>query len=147
MKVCSKCGKTKDETEYFLKNQETGRLHAQCKLCYKEHRKTYQIAHYKRYRQDYLVRAKRRRQALRMEYRVNMLAYLQGKACSLCGESDIRTFEFDHLKPIEKSFSISQAVKLGYKWSDVEYEMTKCRILCANCHKKETAEQFGWYKV
>jgi 5-methylcytosine-specific restriction endonuclease McrA len=76
-----------------------------------------------------------------------MLKYLDGKSCELCGEVDIRTFEFDHVTPAEKNFSISQAVSLGHSWDDVDEEINKCRILCANCHKKQTAEQFGWYKV
>ena len=76
-----------------------------------------------------------------------MLKYLNGKGCAVCNETDIRTFEFDHINPITKKFNISQAVKLGYRWSDVEEEISKCRILCANCHKKHAAEQRGWYKI
>ena len=52
-----------------------------------------------------------------------MLEYLSHKECVLCGESDIRTFEFDHLDPSKKSFSISQAVKLGFTWGEVVLEI------------------------
>lgn len=140
MKTCSKCHIEKEESEYFVKDSKSGRLHAHCKACYKEHRKTFYAKHYVQYGDDYRARAKVRRDAVRNEFRTNMLAYLQGKECSVCGESDIRTFEFDHIDPTIKQFSISQAVRLGHKWSAVEAELLKCRLLRANCHKKHTAE-------
>lgn len=75
-----------------------------------------------------------------------MLDYMDGKKCVHCGESDIRTFEFDHIDPSKKSFGISKAVAEGLKWESILREISKCRILCANCHKKRTAEAQGWYK-
>ena len=146
MKDCSKCGVNKSPDQYYIKDSKTGRLHAQCKACYKEHRKTYYKKHYKSYREQYLARAKARRKRVREEFRTNMLTYLSDKKCSMCGEADIRVLEFNHIDPARKSFSISQAVRLGYKWYEVKQEISKCEILCANCHKKVTSEQFGWYK-
>lgn len=95
----------------------------------------------------YLLRAKIRRTVLRDEFRRNMLEFLSDKACIICHESDARVLEFDHIDPSKKTFSISQAVKLGYGWNKVLEEIRKCRILCANCHKKHTASQYGWYKA
>ena len=147
MKTCTKCMLTKDETEYFVRDKSTGRLHAQCKGCYKSHRQSYQANHYLAYRDTYLVRAKLRHHRVRSEYRANMLQYLSDKQCCICGENDVRVLEFDHIDPKAKSFSISQAVKLGRSWSEVIEELKKCRVLCANCHKRHTAEQQGWYKA
>ena len=146
MKICSKCSISKNEREYFTKNKETGRLHAQCKMCYKEHRKSYYKDHYAKYGDIYRDRARKRRESLKAEFRINMLALLENSYCAVCHESDIRVLEFDHIYPAEKKFSISQAVKLGFSWSEVEKEINKCRILCANCHKKHTAGQGDWYK-
>lgn len=146
MKVCSKCNIAKDESDYFFKNKKLERLHAQCKQCYKTHRSTYYNAHYRKNRLSYQLRAKERRARVRIEFHDNIIAYLNDKACEICKESDIRVLEFDHLKPADKQFSISQAYRLGYKWEVVLKEIQKCRILCANCHKKHTARQFGWYK-
>lgn len=42
MKVCSKCGKTKEDSEFFWKNKEKGILHSYCKECKRElDRKSY----------------------------------------------------------------------------------------------------------
>lgn len=146
MKVCTKCNQSKDASSFFVRDKKTGRLHAQCKACYRDHRKSYSAEHYSKYGEAYRRRARDQRIRLRQIYRENMLAYLSDKKCELCGESDIRTLEFDHLDPKTKLFNISQAVRLNYSWDDVLEEIDKCRILCANCHKKHTAEQTGWYK-
>lgn len=146
MRICTKCTIEKSETDFFVKDKVSGRLHAQCKECYKEHRKTFYAEHYEKYKPIYRKRAQARREMLRTEFREGILTYLTNKSCVICGESDIRTLEFDHLNPSEKLFSISQAVKLGYRWPKVIEEIKKCRILCANCHKKHTAMQSNWYK-
>ena len=146
MKPCTKCGIEKFLSDYYIKDSKTGRLHAQCKLCYKEHRKTYYAHHYAKYGELYRERAKAYRTKLKMEYRKNMQEYLSGESCIDCGESDPVVLELDHIDPATKLFSISQAVKLGYRWLDVLNELKKCQILCANCHKRRTARQFNWYK-
>lgn len=147
MKVCSKCGQNKPFSEYFVRDKTTGRLHAQCKGCYKNSRKNFYAEHYAKYRALYLNRAKVRRERLRTEFRTKMLEYLSSKSCQECGEADIRVLELDHLDPKMKSFNISQAVKLGHSWATVLTEVDKCQVLCANCHKRRTAQQFNWYKA
>lgn len=146
MKTCSKCGLSKAESEFFVKDKLRGRLHAQCKTCYQLHRQTYYKTHYTKYRESYLQRARARREKVRNTFHQNLLDYLANKACAECGENDIRVLEFDHLDPREKVFSVSQATKFGYSWEQTLAEIQKCRILCANCHKRRTASQFNWYK-
>ncbi len=146
MKICTKCGAEKPRSDYFFKNKKKDHLHAQCKSCYQLHRASYHKDHYQKYREQYLKRAKIRRKRLREEFRINIMTYLSSKKCAICNETDIRTFEFDHINPSQKKFNISQGLRLGYSWNNIVEEIKKCRILCANCHKKHTANQFGWYK-
>jgi 5-methylcytosine-specific restriction endonuclease McrA len=103
--------------------------------------------HYEKYGDAYRERAKVRRARAKHEYHINMLKYLSDKCCVICGESDVVVLEMDHIDPRTKLFSISQAVKLGYSWETILKELEKCRVLCANCHKRHTAKQFGWYKA
>ena len=147
MKTCSKCSVDKPETEYFVKDKRTGRLHAQCKACYKEHRKTYYAEHYDKYRDEYRKRAKVRRVIARRNLQNRLIEYLSDKACVMCGESDVRVLEFDHIDPTTKRFGISTAITDVRKWIDISQEIEKCQILCANCHKKRTAAQYGWFKA
>ena len=146
MKQCSKCAKTKPESEFYVKDRKSGRRHTQCKSCYKERRKVTYKEHYEKYRDEYLARGKIRRTKLRAEFRSNMLQFLKRKACITCGENDIRVLELDHIDSSQKTFNISQAVRIGKTWQQVLEEIKKCQILCANCHKIKTAEEFGWYK-
>ena len=147
MRMCTKCLQEKRENDFFVKDKASGRLHAQCKSCYKEHRKTYSVEHYRKYGDAYRLRAKIRRAIVRKDLQSKMLEYLSGKSCVICGEADIRTFEFDHLHPENKTFSIAKGMTDGKKWDEILSEIKKCRILCANCHKKHTASQRNWYKL
>ena len=58
--------------------------------------------------------------------------------CTLCGyKNHPIALDFDHLNPLEKSFTI------GTKYTSVSFdslmdEIKKCRVLCANCHRIET---------
>lgn len=147
MRVCTKCSEPKDETEFFVKDKAKGKLHTQCKDCYKQHRISYYADHYQKYGEEYRARAKARRIRYREAFHQMMLTYMNEKCCEICCENDIRVLEFDHINPMEKEFSISQALRLGYSWEQTLSEISKCRILCANCHKKHTANQFNWYKL
>lgn len=147
MKVCSKCHIAKEESEYFIKNKSTGRLHTQCKSCYKKHRKTYYQEHYRKYGDAYRARAKKRRAKIKQELQAKLLDYMDGKSCVICGEKDICVLEFDHIDPNDKAFPISRGISDGYDWNKILTEIKKCRILCANCHKKHTAKQQNWFKA
>lgn len=147
MKTCSKCGNKKRPNQFYVKDGRTGKLHAQCKGCYQLHRQTYYSAHYRKYREDYLKRARLRREKLKAEFRKKMTDYLSDKTCVTCGESDIRVLELDHINPAKKSFTVSQAVKLERNWDEVISELEKCQILCANCHRRRTAQQYYWHKA
>ena len=130
-----------------MKDKKTGRLHAQCKDCYREHRKTYAVEHYMRYGDQYRARAKERRAKFKRALQINLITYMKSRSCVECGETDIRTLEFDHIDPKTKKFGIAYAVRNGMKWEDVLVEIEKCQILCANCHKKRAAMQYGWFKA
>ena len=147
MKQCSKCHIEKPATEFFVKSRATGKLHAQCKACYKEHRKTYAAEHYQKYGDLYRQRAKLRRAKIKRELHIKLRDYLEDKSCEICGENDSCVLEFDHLDPREKSFGIAKGITDGRSWEEILTEIQKCRILCANCHKRHTAKQQGWFKA
>ena len=63
----------------------------------------------------------------------------------MCGENDPLVLTFDHLK--DKKFNIGSAIGSGYSIKRIESEIAKCQVMCANCHFRKTAQQFGWYKL
>lgn len=60
----------------------------------------------------------------------------KGGSCQMCGYSKCSdAFDFHHLNPENKDFSISQNGKtLG--WNKIKKELDKCILLCANCHRE-----------
>jgi len=143
---CTNCGIIKTEQEFFFRDKRNGKLHSQCKTCYMNKRRTYYKDHYSKFAGTYRARAIARKHRVRSELRAKLLTYLRDKQCSVCGISDPRVLDFDHINSSEKSFGIARALTNTLDWRKILVEIKKCRILCANCHRIRTAEQFGWYR-
>ena len=60
--------------------------------------------------------------------------------CERCGENHPACLDFHHINPHEKSFALGRVNKfLSVKL--LQEEIAKCRVLCANCHRKEHYKQ------
>ena len=62
--------------------------------------------------------------------------------CARCPERDPRVLDWNHIDRKTKSANISKLMT-GSLERLIE-ELLKCEVLCANCHRKETAEQLNW---
>ena len=62
-----------------------------------------------------------------------------GGKCKKCGSRDC--LEFDHIKKEDKSFNISD--RLTDSISKVLKEISKCQLLCKNCHKEKNKKDNG----
>ena len=56
--------------------------------------------------------------------------------CKVCGESHPACIEFHHRDPSQKDKEISVMVRDGCSIKRIEKELTKCDVLCSNCHSK-----------
>ena len=81
----------------------------------------------------------------RARNRKRIVEYLLGHPCVDCGEEDVRVLDFDHIHE-SKAFNISEFVGRGGSWQRIEAEIAKCVVRCANCHRRKTTVDFGWYK-
>lgn len=61
--------------------------------------------------------------------------------CEICGESHPSCIDFHHKDPTKKEIGISRSVWRGWKWERILTEISKCQVLCSNCHKKIHWEQ------
>lgn len=59
----------------------------------------------------------------------------QKTACTVCGESDIACIDFHHNASTKKDANLSEAVA-HWSISRLQTEITKCMMLCSNCHRK-----------
>jgi hypothetical protein len=72
-----------------------------------------------------------------------LFEYQSRNPCKDCGEKDPIVLEFDHKVPELKEYNISNM--MGYSWDKIKTEIDKCDVVCANCHRRRTAIQQGWY--
>lgn len=133
-RVCSSCGTT------FTKDYAR---QSKCKPCKRAYDREY---HAKR-SQEVKLRKQELQVSRRHHIRDLYIEYLKSQHCVLCGEDDIVVLELDHLDPSEKLMCVSDMVGRGFSWESIEKEISKCRVLCCNCHRRHTAEQLGWEKA
>jgi hypothetical protein len=56
--------------------------------------------------------------------------------CSKCKEAHPATLDFHHKNPNEKEFQLTRLTHYGYSKERIKNEISKCIVLCANCHRK-----------
>lgn len=68
----------------------------------------------------------------RIAVKERAIAYLGGQ-CRICGYNRCSSaFDFHHLDPSQKDFSISTRAS----WNAIVVELKKCVLLCSNCHRE-----------
>ncbi len=89
----------------------------------------------------------RRRNAVRTaENRRRLTAYLLENPCVDCGEADLRVLDLDHRDRALKRDVVSRLV-FRAPWETVARELALCDVRCANCHRRRTAQQLGWWSA
>lgn len=142
-KWCGDCKDFRRVVEFSYKYSERRVLQTYCKICQSRRSRE----HYQRNADAYKERIARNNQITRGENRRKLLEYLSHEACVDCGLTDMVALEFDHHDPTQKVRDVSTMVQKGFAWTTVLREMSKCDIVCANCHRVRTAHQFSWHKI
>lgn len=137
---CGTCGEAKPIEEFNFRNRLTGKRHTCCKSC----QKNFKRAFYDRNLQSYKVKSAQQKTRAIQRNQEHVREYLNEHPCVDCGESDALVLEFDHLH--DKDRGIAQLSVDGVSWNNILREIQKCQVRCANCHRKKTARQFGWYR-
>ncbi|MBI5004893.1 MAG: hypothetical protein HZC04_01770 [Candidatus Lloydbacteria bacterium] len=94
-----------------------------------------------KHRED-LYKAQKRH---RVKIRERLLDFLSSKQCVDCGEKDPVVLDFDHLNPHTKFKSVAKMLSGHYSWKSVLIEINKCDIRCANCHRRKSYIQLGYW--
>jgi hypothetical protein len=139
-RVCTKCGVEKEIEEFPLRNQFTLRRQSYCKDC----RKEYGANWYERNKDYQKENARKHTTVYRDTIREYLWNYLRSHPCQSCGESDPVVLEFHHLH--SKNMAISELVTRITSIEKLEEELQKTQVLCANCHRKLTAQERGWFR-
>ncbi|MCI0555522.1 MAG: hypothetical protein L0287_31640 [Anaerolineae bacterium] len=142
-KKCDHCKTYKDEEEFNWKFKSLGVRHKTCRECMKIFRKNWYEgdAH-----ERHLKNVNERKQEARQFARDFVYNYLLTHPCKECGESDVRVLEFHHTDKSGKYMAVAAMVSGGFSVERIQAEIEKCDVLCANCHRKITVEERGWFK-
>ena len=101
--------------------------------------------HYQNNVDYYVKKATRRKKDCIKILSQRVFTYLLSHPCVDCGETDPIVLEFDHLDSATKIATISEMVQQQRPWEIIMNEIDKCQVRCANCHRRRTAKQQGWY--
>jgi hypothetical protein len=133
---CGRCGETKPVESFNWRRKERGQRDNLCRTC----RALYHHEHYSANKERYITQARQRKQALAIERSKWLLRYFEDHPCLDCGEKDPVVLEFDHRR--DKQFNIG--ADLPYRnWETILAEIEKCDVVCANCHRRRTAQRLG----
>ena len=116
-------------------------LQSYCRDCYRALHRAYHRRNGDRRR----AHVRRISAAARDRNRARILEYLRAHPCVDCGITDVRVLEFHHLS--DKTMDISELVTRGYSWERTEAEITRCVVLCANCHRIRELERRGSFRA
>jgi hypothetical protein len=127
-KICAGCKVEKKLEEFNLKARSQDGRQPTCRVCNSNAKKK----HYEANKADYIAKAKERKKVITEwfeEYRSHL-------KCEDCPENHPAVIDFHHIDGDEKEVEISRAVHNSWSIEKIKCEISKCRILCSNCHRK-----------
>lgn len=131
MKTCKKCSESKQESEFDRNNRG---IFPWCKLC----RKAYDKERYERVGSK---QWRRTRGNGRQNRKIWFQNYKKSLSCSKCPENHPACLDFHHVNEKTKTATISNMVIGAVSEKRILAEISKCIVLCANCHRKFHYEQ------
>ncbi len=133
-RACSECGGYYPPGDFVSRNPR-------CRPC----RAAYSKDHYWRNIDYYKAKARRRQKEVVDVNKKWLLDYLLEHPCVDCGEADPLVLKFDHRDASTKVAAVSTLARSGYSLSAVQREVAQCDVRCANCHRRRTHKQRGWW--
>lgn len=118
--------------EYYLKNKEKAKQ--QIRLRY-ENKKEELLEYQREYRKKNRELVSSKNKAKRKSRLLEAISLLGGKCNSCQGVFDPCVYDFHHLNPEEKEFTIGENMLVSKE--KFLKEVSKCVLLCANCHRME----------
>lgn len=141
-RVCARCHAEKLIDAFPIKNKSRGTRRAYCLPCCREYGKE----HYTKNKPYYLAKAGRARERCRDANHAVVDEFRRTHPCVDCGETDPVVLDFDHVDPTLKTGNVGGMQRTTGE-ERLRSEMDLCVVRCANCHRRKTAQQFGWWRA
>lgn len=141
MKMCSECKQVKDAFDFAFRNKIKGILQSSCKSC----KNSYSSDHYKSNLNYYKNKAYHSNKRLKKKLH-SIIDELKNVPCMDCQKIyPPYVMDFDHLR--DKCFDIGSAISTQKSLSLILEEITKCEVVCANCHRDRTYKRLHGHVV
>lgn len=121
IRVCTRCS---------CKYNHYGQRSSFCRDC----KRAYDREYHRNRDSHAKIRKISRQKELLIEKRQFIYDYLLEHPCTVCGESDPVVLDFDHVDMTLKENNISNMT--SHSLDSIREEISKCRVLCANCHRR-----------
>lgn len=135
MKTCPKCHLNLSLDNFPKSKSKKSGVYSYCKKCCVIRQQEYRLK-YKTHIRKYTLQKKK-------ETRDKVWLYFKAHPCTDCGETNPIVLQFDHQK--DKEIEVSILICKARPWKRILKEISKCEVVCANCHLKRTAKKFKWY--
>jgi len=87
-------------------------------------------------------------QTIRSLKRKLELIELKGGSCEVCGyDKNLSALQFHHRDPNDKKFGLDARTLGNLKMETILNELSKCDLLCANCHLEEHHQEYTKEKI
>lgn len=126
MKICTKCEKEKDLSEFYKATRMKDGYMSSCKRCADAATK---IA-----RDRKPAKYKAIRKMVGDQARQRFSDWKREQGCTYCDETEPVCLDLHHLDPTEKEVNPSSLA--AHKWERLMEEVKKCIVVCKNCHAK-----------
>ena len=127
MKKCTKCNIKKSIDSFSIRTKAKDGRQSYCKTCAVEIRM-------KAYHENIEKESEYRKNIKKLNQH-NIRSYKESNPCTDCNTHyPYYVMDFDHIS--NKKYNVSQMLTLS--WDTILKEISKCEIVCANCHRKRT---------
>lgn len=108
-----------------------------------EERRTYWKQWYEnnKHREEYKKKDRATKKRIRKERRNWYHDLKKNLKCERCNINDFRVLDFHHTDPTTKEMDVSTLANASASKEKILEEISKCRVLCSNCHRIEHWEE------
>jgi hypothetical protein len=134
---CTSCKKKKPTSQFALRNRAKGiRLHI-CRECKTKYNKGW----YQLNKVEHNRRVVKATQAHRRKVAA-LIRESKNYPCADCGTKyPSYVMDLDHTNPQNKLYNVGQMVGGRHPLTRVSEEISKCAVVCANCHRERTHQR------